>query len=320
MKENIITIAKKALAIESEALVELNKYIDASFEKAVTAILNSKGRLVISGIGKSAIIAQKMVATFNSTGTPALYLHAAEAIHGDSGMIQDNDIVLIISKSGESPEIKNLVQLVKQFGNTIIGMVGNKQSYLATNADLFVDTTVTKEACINNLAPTSSTTAQMVMGDIIAVCLMELKQFSVSQFAQFHPGGNLGKKLTLTTQNLADTNSKPAVRKETKIKEVIIDISKNRLGATVITDENNKVLGIITDGDIRRMLEQHDNIQNLTAEDIYHTNPATIAPNALAVEALAIMEQKDISQLIVADNHQYIGMIHIHDLMKEGIL
>ena len=320
MKENIITIAKKALAIESEALVELNNYIDASFEEAVTAILNSKGRVVISGVGKSAIIAQKMVATFNSTGTPALYLHAAEAIHGDSGMIQTDDIVLIISKSGESPEIKNLVQLVKQFGNTIIGMVGNKQSYLATNADLFVDTTVTKEACINNLAPTSSTTAQMVMGDIIAVCLMELKQFSVSQFAQFHPGGNLGKKLTLTTQNLAATNSKPAVRKETKIKEVIIDISKNRLGATVITDENNKVLGIITDGDIRRMLEQHDNIQNLTAEDIYHINPATIAPNALAVEALAIMEQKDISQLIVADNHQYIGMIHIHDLMKEGIL
>ncbi len=320
MKENIITIAKKALAIESEALVELNNYIDASFEEAVTAILNSKGRVVISGIGKSAIIAQKMVATFNSTGTPALYLHAAEAIHGDSGMIQTDDIVLIISKSGESPEIKNLVQLVKQFGNTIIGMVGNKQSYLATNADLFVDTTVTKEACINNLAPTSSTTAQMVMGDIIAVCLMELKQFSVSQFAQFHPGGNLGKKLTLTTQNLAATNSKPAVRKETKIKEVIIDISKNRLGATVITDENNKVLGIITDGDIRRMLEQHDNIQNLIAEDIYQTNPATIAPNALAIEALAIMEQKDISQLIVADNHQYIGMIHIHDLMKEGIL
>ncbi|MCX6288761.1 MAG: KpsF/GutQ family sugar-phosphate isomerase [Bacteroidetes bacterium] len=320
MKENIITIAKKALAIESEALVELNKYIDASFEKAVTAILNSKGRLVISGIGKSAIIAQKLVATFNSTGTPALYLHAAEAIHGDSGMIQNNDIVLIISKSGESPEIKNLVQLVKQFGNTIIGMVGNKQSYLATQADLMIDTTVIKEACINNLAPTSSTTAQMVMGDVIAVCLMELKQFSVAQFAQFHPGGNLGKKLTLTTQNLADRNSKPAVRQETKIKEVIIDISKNRMGATVITDENNKVLGIITDGDIRRMLEQHDNIQNLIAEDIYHTNPATIAPSALAVEALAIMEQKDISQLIVADNHQYIGMIHIHDLMKEGIL
>lgn len=320
MKENIISIAKKALAIESEALVELNKYIDAEFEKVVTAILHCKGSVIVSGIGKSAIIAQKIVATFNSTGTPSSYLHAAEAIHGDSGMIQPNDIVIIISKSGESPEIKNLVQLVKQFGNTIIGMVGNKQSYLATHSNFIIDTTVTKEACINNLAPTSSTTAQMVMGDIIAVCLMELKQFSVAQFAQFHPGGNLGKKLTLTTQNLADTNTKPAVKKDTKIKEVIIDISKNRLGATVITDDQNKVLGIITDGDIRRMLEQHDNIQHLTAQDIYHTHPATIAPNALAVEALSIMEQKDISQLIVADNDFYIGMIHIHDLMKEGIL
>lgn len=320
MKENIISIAKKALAIESEALVELNKYIDAEFEKVVTAILQNKGRVIISGIGKSAIIAQKIVATFNSTGTPALYLHAAEAIHGDSGMIQPSDIVIIISKSGESPEIKNLVQLVKQFGNTIIGMVGSNQSYLATHSNLIIDTTVSKEACINNLAPTSSTTAQMVMGDIIAVCLMELKQFSVSQFAQFHPGGNLGKKLTLTTQNLADANTKPAVKKDTKIKEVILDISKNRLGATVITDDQNKVLGIITDGDIRRMLEQHDNIQYLTAQDIYHTHPATISPNALAVEALAMMEQKDISQLIVAENNHYLGMIHIHDLMKEGIL
>jgi arabinose-5-phosphate isomerase len=320
MKENIISIAKKALAIESEALGELNNYIDTEFANVVTTILNCNGRVVISGIGKSAIIAQKIVATLNSTGTPALYLHAAEAIHGDSGMIQPNDIVMIISKSGESPEIKNLVQLVKQFGNTIIGMVGNKNSYLANNANLILDTTVTKEACINNLAPTSSTTVQMVMGDIIAVCLMELKQFSISQFAQFHPGGNLGKKLTLTTQNLADSNSKPSVKKETKIKDVIIDISKNRLGATVITDDQDKILGIITDGDIRRMLEKHDNIQHLTAQDIYHTNPATIAPHALAVEALAIMENKDISQLIVADNNLYIGMIHIHDLMKEGIL
>lgn len=320
MKENIISIAKKALAIESEALVALNKYINTDFEMVVTAILNSPGRVIVSGIGKSAIIAQKIVATFNSTGTPALYLHAAEAIHGDSGMIQPHDLLIIISKSGESPEIKNLVQLVKQFGNTIIGMVGNKQSYLANHSNFILDTTVSKEACINNLAPTSSTTAQMVMGDIIAVCLMELKQFSVSQFAQFHPGGNLGKKLTLTAQNLADANSKPTVKKVTKIKEVIIDISKNRLGATVITDDQNKVLGIITDGDIRRMLEQYDNIQHLTAQDVYHINPATIAPHALAVDALAIMEQKDISQLIVAENNNYLGMIHIHDLMKEGIL
>jgi len=320
MKENIISIAKKALAIESDAINELNSFIDASFEQAVNAILNSKGRVVVSGIGKSAIIAQKIVATFNSTGTPALYLHAAEAIHGDSGMIQSNDIVFVISKSGESPEIKSLVQLIKHFGNTLIGMVGNKQSFLAQQADFIIDTTVAKEACINNLAPTSSTTAQMVMGDIIAVCLMEMKQFSALQFAQFHPGGNLGKRLTLTVQKMADTNSKPCVKMETNIKEVIIDISKNRLGATVITDDDNNVLGIITDGDIRRMLEQHNSIQHLTAQDIYHKSPATILPTALAVEALSMMEQKDISQLIVAKDNQYLGMIHIHDLMKEGIL
>lgn len=214
MKENIISIAKKALAIESGAINELNNFIDASFEQAVNAILNSKGRVVVSGIGKSAIIAQKIVATFNSTGTPALYLHAAEAIHGDSGMIQSNDIVFVISKKGESPEIKSLVQLIKQFGNTLIGMVGNKQSFLALQSDFIIDTTVEKEACINNLAPTSSTTAQMVMGDIIAVCLMEMKQFSAIQFAQFHPGGNLGKRLTLTVQKMADTNSKPCVKRK----------------------------------------------------------------------------------------------------------
>ena len=320
MKETILSIARKALAIETEAVQALETYLDPLFAKAVEAIYQTKGKLIVTGIGKSAIIAQKMVATCNSTGTPAIYLHAADAIHGDSGMISSDDIVLIISKSGESAEIKNLVQLIQHFGNPIISMVGNMNSYLAKMGQFIINTTVHQEACINNLAPTSSTTAQMVMGDLIAISLMQLRGFQAKDFARFHPGGNLGKKLTLTTQNLADTNSKPAVRKDTKIKEVIIDISKNRLGATVITDENNKVLGIITDGDIRRMLEQHDNIQHLIAQDIYHTNPATIAPNALAVEALAIMEQKDISQLIVADNHQYIGMIHIHDLMKEGIL
>mgnify|MGYP006206066139 CR=1 FL=1 len=252
MKENIITIAKKALAIESEALVELNKYIDASFEKAVTAILNSKGRLVISGIGKSAIIAQKMVATFNSTGTPALYLHAAEAIHGDSGMIQANDIVLIISKSGESPEIKNLVQLVKQFGNTIIGMVGNKQSYLATNADLFVDTTVTKEACINNLAPTSSSTAQMVMGDIIAVCLMELKQFSVSQFAQFHPGGNLGRKLLTHVRDVMRGGLEaPRTNIKASITDALLEITSKRMGMTVVAGTPEQFAQTIQDDTVK---------------------------------------------------------------------
>jgi arabinose-5-phosphate isomerase len=274
----------------------------------------------VSGIGKSAIIAQKIVATCNSTGTPSLFLHAADAIHGDSGMITSDDIVLIISKSGESPEIKNLVQLVKQFGNILIGMVGNTESYLAKESNWIVNTTVAKEACSNNLAPTSSTTAQMVMGDLVAMCLMDLHQFKAVDFAKFHPGGNLGKRLTLTVGAIAHVNAKPQVSLVTSLKEVIITISKNRLGATAVVDAANNIEGIITDGDIRRMLENHSSIQDLTASDIYHKNPITISPNALAIEALAIMEQKDISQILVEDNHQYVGIIHIHDLMKEGIL
>ncbi|NCW11839.1 MAG: KpsF/GutQ family sugar-phosphate isomerase [Chitinophagia bacterium] len=317
---NILSVAKKALAMEATAIQELEPFIDASFVQIVEAIHANTGRLVISGIGKSAIIAQKIVATLNSTGSAAIYLHAADAIHGDSGMIHPQDMVMVISKSGESPEIKNLVQLIQQFGNPIIGMVGNTNSYLAQHAHHVINTTVTQEACLNNLAPTSSTTAQMVMGDLLAICLMELNQFDATNFAKFHPGGNLGKRLTLTAGNIAQVNAKPSVHKNTSIKEVIIDISKGRLGATVVTDEQSNVLGIITDGDIRRMLEQHNSIQDLKAEDIYHTNSITIAPHALAIEALNLMEQKDISQLIVAEGQKYIGMIHIHDLMKEGIL
>lgn len=317
---DILSVAKKALAMEAAAINGLENYIDSSFVQLVESIHGNRGRLVISGIGKSAIIAQKIVATFNSTGSSAIYLHAADAIHGDSGMIHPEDMVMIISKSGESPEIKNLVQLIKQFGNPIIGMVGNTNSFLAQHANHIINTTVTLEACVNNLAPTSSTTAQMVMGDLLAICLMELNQFKATHFAKFHPGGNLGKRLTLTAGNIAQVNAKPSVQKNTSIKEVIIDISKGRLGATVVTNEQENVLGIITDGDIRRMLEQHSNIQDLTAADIYHAEPITIAPHALAVEALSLMEQKDISQLIVAEGQKYIGMIHIHDLMKEGIL
>jgi arabinose-5-phosphate isomerase len=260
------------------------------------------------------------VATCNSTGTPSIFLHAAEAIHGDSGMITPDDIVLIISKSGESPEIKNLVQLVKQFGNTLIGMVGNTDSYLAKASDWVLNTTVQKEACINNLAPTSSTTAQIVMGDLVAMCLMELNNFKAIDFAKFHPGGNLGKRLTLTVGQIANANTKPSVKLSTSLKEVILTISKNRLGATSVIDEANHVEGIITDGDIRRMLEQHNSIQQLTAADIYHKSPITIGAEALAVEALALMQEKDISQIIVTDNNVYIGMIHMHDLMREGIL
>lgn len=320
MDQRIISIANRTLTIEADAINGLQNHIDAAFVEVVKAIYASKGRLVISGIGKSAIIAQKIVATLNSTGTAALYLHAADAIHGDAGMIHASDIVLIISKSGESPEIKNLVQLIQNFGNTLIAMVGNRESYLAKQAKWIIDTTVTKEACMHNLAPTSSTTAQMVMGDLLAMCLMEIKEFKATDFAKFHPGGNLGKRLTLTTGQMAQVNPKPAVVNTTPLKEVILIISKNRLGAAVVVDDNENVLGVITDGDIRRMLEQYSNLQDLTAAQIAHAAPITIGPNALAVEALALMEKNDISQLIVADEKKYIGMIHIHDLMKEGIL
>ena len=320
MDQRIISIANRTLTIEADAINSLQAHIDTAFVEVVKAIYASKGRLVISGIGKSAIIAQKMVATLNSTGTAALYLHAADAIHGDAGMIQPADIILIISKSGESPEIKNLVQLIQNFGNTLVAMVGNRESYLAKQAKWIIDTTVTKEACIHNLAPTSSTTAQMVMGDLLAMCLMEIKEFKATDFAKFHPGGNLGKRLTLTTGKMAQVNPKPTVLNSTPLKEVIVIISKNRLGAAVLIDEKENVLGIITDGDIRRMLEQYSSLQDLTAAQIAHAAPITISPNALAVEALALMEKNDISQLIVAADKKYIGMIHIHDLMKEGIL
>ena len=320
MTNSIQSIANRTLQIEIEAINGLSNFIDQSFEEAVNAIHHSKGRFIVSGIGKSAIIAQKIVATCNSTGTPSIYLHAAESIHGDSGMITPNDIVLIISKSGESPEIKNLVQLVNQFGNPLIGMVGNIDSYLAKQSKWVLNTTVSKEACANNLAPTSSTTAPMVMGDLIAVCLMALNNFKAIDFAKFHPGGNLGKRLTLTVGQMANHNPKPSVMGSTSLKEVIHTISKNRLGATAVVNEQNKVEGIITDGDIRRMLEQHTSIQDLKALDIYHKAPITIDPNELAVNALSLMEQKDISQIIVAEESNYVGMIHMHDLMREGIL
>jgi len=320
MKETILSTARKALAIETEAIQNLETYLDPLFAKAVEAIYQTKGKLIVTGIGKSAIIAQKIVATCNSTGTPAIYLHAADAIHGDSGMISSDDIVLIISKSGESPEIKNLVQLIQHFGNPIIAMVGNMNSYLAKSGQFIINTTVHQEACINNLAPTSSTTAQMVMGDLVAVALMQLRGFESKDFARFHPGGNLGKQLTLTAGMIAETNQQPSVQLTTSLKEVITTISKNRLGATAVIDSNNKILGIITDGDIRRMLETHNQFQELTAKDIYHSNPITITADTLAIEAAKWMEQKDISQVIVVDKEHYKGIIHIHDLMKEGII
>jgi arabinose-5-phosphate isomerase len=320
MSSEIISIAKNALLIETKAVTGLEKFINDQFVAAVEAVIASKGRFIVSGIGTSAIIAQKIVATCNSTGTPAMYLHAADAIHGDSGMIGPEDVVMIISKSGESPEIKLLVDLVAHFGNPLIAMVGNVDSYLAKATKLIINTTVDQEACIHNLAPTSSTTAQMVMGDLMAIAFMELKGFNSNDFAKFHPGGNLGKRLTLTTGAIAKQNTQPSVQASTSIKEVISAISKSRMGATVVLDATGAIIGMITDGDIRRMLEQHNSIQDLKAADIFHKKPITISSNTLAIEAFDLMKAHDISQLIVADEGQYKGMIHMHDLMKEGIL
>lgn len=318
--DKIIRVALRTIELETGAISGLKTFIDDDFVKAVSAIATAKGRLIVSGIGKSAIIAQKIVATLNSTGTPAVFMHAADAIHGDLGMIQTDDIVLVISKSGNSPEIKVLAPLVKNFGNTLIGMVGNTTSFLAQNSDLVLNTTVEQEACPINLAPTSSTTAQMVMGDALAVCLMEIKEFSSDDFAKYHPGGALGKKLYLRVGELAAQHAKPKVLPTATIKEVIIEMTAKRLGAAVVVDDAEKILGIITDGDLRRMLEKTNSFENLQAKDIMSSNPKTIAADMLAVYALDEMRKHDISQLVAEDNNIYAGIIHLHDLVKEGII
>ncbi|MES2332055.1 MAG: KpsF/GutQ family sugar-phosphate isomerase [Bacteroidota bacterium] len=320
MNSSIAQTALHTIQLEAQSVAGLAAFIDASFEKAVQTVHAAKGRLVISGIGKSAIVAQKIVSTLNSTGTPALFMHAADAIHGDLGMIQEGDVVMIISKSGESPEIKVLVPLIKNFGNTLVGMVGNTESFLAVNADILLNTTVSKEACPNNLAPTSSTTAQMVMGDVLAVCLMQLNGFTGQDFAKFHPGGNLGKRLYLRVSDLYTANEKPAVLPSATLKEVIVEITEKRLGVTAVIDADGQLAGIITDGDLRRMLERSDNIQSITAKNILSANPKTIQPSLLAVEALDTLRNNDISQLIVAENGKYLGILHIHDLVREGIV
>jgi arabinose-5-phosphate isomerase len=278
-----------------------------------------KGRLVISGIGKSAIVGQKIVATLNSTGTPSIFMHAADAIHGDLGMIQQHDVVMIISKSGESPEIKILITLIKNLGNPLIGMVGNLQSILAKSSNYILNTTVSQEACPNNLAPTASTTAQMAMGDAMAVSLMELKGFTANDFAKFHPGGTLGKKLYLRVNDLSTLNEKPEVRPESTIKEVIVEMTRKRLGLTAVVD-NAKLVGVITDGDLRRMLEKDLDIEHKMAKEIMSRDPKTIAPDALAVDALDKMRKNNITQLIVKTEEEYTGVIHLHDLLREGIV
>jgi arabinose-5-phosphate isomerase len=319
-KPDIISLAKQTISQEAEAIAGMVSFINNDFTETIDLIVNSKGRLVISGIGKSAIVAQKIVATLNSTGSPSLFMHAADAIHGDMGMIQQDDIVIIISKSGDSPEIKVLVPIVKNFGNKIIAMVGHTGSYLAKQADLILNTTVSKEACPNNLAPTSSTTAQMVMGDAIAICLMHARGFSADEFAKFHPGGTLGKKLYLKVSDLALHNEKPQVKETDSLKDVIVEITKNRLGATAVLSSNKNIAGIITDGDLRRMLEKNILLQNVIAKDIMSLNPKTISQNELAVNALDLMRKNDISQLLVVDDEKYNGIIHLHDLVREGII
>ncbi len=320
MKANIAATALRTIQLEAQSISGLAPFINEAFEKAIATIHGSKGRLVISGIGKSAIVAQKIVATLNSTGTPSLFMHAADAIHGDLGMVQDEDLVLIISKSGESPEIKVLVPLIRNFGNTLIGMVGNRESFLAKESDIFLDTTVELEACPNNLAPTSSTTAQMVMGDVIAVCLMELNSFNGRDFAKYHPGGNLGKRLYLRVGDLSKANEVPQVLLHASLKEVIVEITHKRLGLTAVLNQLGQLEGIITDGDLRRMLEKSSHIDQITAADILTTNPKTISPETLAVEALDLMRNNDISALLVVENQRYVGVLHLHDLVREGIV
>ncbi len=320
MSVSIKQVAIRTIEQESRSISELAAYINDDFEKAVHAIAQTKGRVVVSGIGKSAVIAQKIVATFNSTGTPSIFMHAADAIHGDLGIVQQEDVVIIISKSGESPEIKVLVPLIKNFGNVLIGMVGSITSFLAKNSTIILNTTVEQEACPNNLAPTTSTTAQMVMGDALAICLMETKGFQSDDFAKFHPGGMLGKKLYLRVADLYINNEKPAVAPTQSLKEVIVEMTAKRLGLTAVVDGDNNLSGIITDGDLRRMLEKNVEIDTVRAGEIMTTNPVTIEADALAVDALDMMRKKEISQLVVTGSRKYLGIIHLHDLIREGLI
>ncbi len=317
-ESSIIDIAKQTIITESNAIANLINYVGASFENSVKLIHNSTGRLIVTGIGKSAIVANKIVATLNSTGTPSVFMHAADAIHGDLGIIQKDDVIICISNSGNTPEIKVLVPLIKNYGNKIIAITGNTDSFLGQEADYVLSSYVEKEACPNNLAPTSSTTAQMVIGDALAVCLLNLNDFSSKDFAKYHPGGALGKKLYLRVSDLIAKNEKPQVTSTSSVNDAIIEISQKRLGATAVL-ENKKIVGIITDGDIRRMLKNSNDFSTLIASDIMGSEPKTITSDAMAVDVLEIMESNNISQILVTENGIYAGVVHLHDLIKEGI-
>jgi arabinose-5-phosphate isomerase len=315
----ILHTAKETILLESSAIANLANLLDENFENAVNFILNANGRVIVTGIGKSANIATKIVATFNSTGTPAIFMHAADAIHGDLGNVQENDVVICLSKSGNTPEIKVLVPLIKNYGNKIIAITGNIDSFLGKNSDFPLNTFVEKEACPNNLAPTSSTTAQLVMGDALAVCLQDLRGFSSQDFAKYHPGGALGKRLYLRVSDLIKNNETPTVDIDSSIAEVIVEISEKRLGVTAVL-EKEKLVGIITDGDIRRMLNKTTNINHFTARDIMGKSPKTVYQDAMAIEALEKLEQDSITQILVIDaQEKYVGVVHLHDLIKEGI-
>lgn len=318
-KSSIIHTAKQTIEMESKAILNLSSLVNDDFAKAVELIYNSKGRVIITGIGKSAIIANKIVATLNSTGTPAIFMHAADAIHGDLGLILEDDVVICISKSGNTPEIKVLIPLIKRSKNKMIAITGNPESFLGQHADFILNAYVEKEVCPNNLAPTTSTTAQLVIGDALAVCLLELRGFSSNDFAKYHPGGALGKKLYLRVLDISSVNQKPKVVSSTSIKDVIIEITEKMLGVTAVV-ENNKIIGIITDGDLRRMLTKVDDFSKLTAKDIMSANPKQINAQAMAIDALELMEAHGISQLLVEDNGVYAGVVHLHDLIKEGII
>lgn len=316
----IISRAKETILLQSNSIANLTNFLDNSFADAVNFILNSKGRVIITGIGKSANIANKIVATLNSTGTPAVFMHAADAIHGDLGNIQEDDVVICISKSGNTPEIKVLVPLIRNAKNKIIAITGNPESFLGKNADFVLNSYVEKEADPNNLAPTNSTTAQLVLGDALAVCLLDLRGFTNRDFAKYHPGGALGKRLYLRVSDLVKNNQLPKVLASDKITKVIVEISEKRLGVTAVVDVNNKISGIITDGDIRRMLNKTTEIESLSATDIMSSNPKTIDIDAMAIDALEALENNSITQILVTnDNNEYVGVVHLHDLIKEGI-
>jgi len=321
--KNFQRILKTALIVirkESESVSKLKDFIDETFAECVHLIHQSKGRVIITGIGKSAIIAEKITATLNSTGTPSVFMHAADAIHGDLGIVRADDVVICLSKSGNTPEIKVLVPFIKSFGNPLIAFVSNTDSYLAKQADYLIKTTVESEACPNNLVPTSSTTAQLVMGDALAVSLLEARNFSDRDFAKYHPGGALGRRLYLRVDDLYKMNEVPEVSLNAKLKDVIIEISEKRLGATAVIDTKNRIAGIITDGDLRRMLAKTSSLENIVAKDIMSINPKKVNPETFAIDAFEMMRKNNITSLVVCKNEKYLGIIHIHDMLKEGFV